>query len=114
MYKTIYCIFLSIGNNIIFNYHLFMFAIFPTYFKQSVVDTKKMSDILYNNLMFLHFNDDIYKKYNINLLDIHANIMKMIDENKNRMINNQNNDDDNISVMSDLSDSSSLNDFFDE
>jgi hypothetical protein len=38
----------------------------------------------------------------------------MIDENKNRMINNQNNDDDNISVMSDLSDSSSLTDFFDE
>ena len=119
MYKTIYCIFLSIGNNIIFNYYLFMFAMFPNYFKQSVVDAKKTSDSLYNSLMFLHFNDDIYKKYHINLMDIHANIMKMINENKmmiknNNDHNNDNCDEDNISIMSDLSDSSSLTDFFDE
>ena len=125
MYKTIYCIFLSIGNNIIFNYYLFMFALFPTYFKQSVIDAKKTSDNLYNSLMFLNFNDDIYKKYNIDLIDIHANIMKIIDKNK-KMISNCNNDgngndnndcDDNISVMSDLSDASdvsSMSDFFDE
>jgi hypothetical protein len=117
MYKTIYCIFLSIGNNIIFNYYLFMFAMFPNYFKQSVVDAKKTSDSLYNSLMFLHFNDDIYKKYHINLMDIHANIMKMINENKMMIKNNDDNnndDEDNISIMSDLSESSSLTDFFDE
>jgi len=114
MYKTIYCIFLSIGNNIIFNYYLFMFALFPTYFKQSVIDAKKTSDNLYNSLMFLNFNDDIYKKYHIDLIDIHANIMKIIDKNK-KMI--ENDCDDNISVMSDLSntsDISSMSDFFDE
>jgi hypothetical protein len=96
-----------------------MFAMFPNYFKQSVVDAKKTSDSLYNSLMFLHFNDDIYKKYHINLMDIHANIMKMINENKmmiknNNDHNNDNCDEDNISIMSDLSDSSSLTDFFDE
>lgn len=112
MYKTIYCIFLSIGNNIIFNYYLFMFSIFPTYFKQSVVDAKKTSDSLYNSLMFLHFNDDIYKKYHINLMDIHANIMKMIDKNKQMIKNEDEKEDknDDISVMSDLSDLSDLTD----
>jgi hypothetical protein len=94
-----------------------MFAMFPNYFKQSVVDAKKTSDSLYNSLMFLHFNDDIYKKYHINLMDIHANIMKMINENKMMIKNNDDNnndDEDNISIMSDLSESSSLTDFFDE
>lgn len=96
-----------------------MFALFPTYFKQSVVDAKKTADNLYNSLMFLHFNDDIYKKYNIDLINIHANIMKIIDKNK-KMINDNNNDDDKISIMSDLSDLSDLSevnlmdDFFDE
>jgi L-cysteine desulfidase len=96
-----------------------MFAIFPTYFKQSVVDTKKTSDSLYNSLMFLHFNDNIYNKYHINLMDIHANIMKMIDKNKNMIKNNCEEEDktDDISVMSDLSDLSDLSSttyFFDE
>jgi hypothetical protein len=112
MYKTIYCIFLSIGNNIIFNYYLFMFAMFPNYFKQSIINVKKNADNLYNSMMFLHFNDDLYKNYNINLMDIHANIMKMINENK--MMIKDNDDEDNISIMSDLSDTSSLTDFFDE
>jgi hypothetical protein len=99
-----------------------MFALFPTYFKQSVIDAKKTSDSLYNNLMFLKFNDDIYKKYHIDLIDIHANIMKIIDKNKKMISNYNGNDynndcDDNISVMSDLSntsDISSMSDFFDE
>jgi hypothetical protein len=94
-----------------------MFAMFPNYFKQSVVDAKKTADSLYNSLMFLHFNDDIYKKYHINLMDIHANIMKMINENKMMIKNNDHNNndnEDNISIMSDLSESSSLTDFFDE
>ena len=119
MYKTIYCIFLSIGNNIIFNYYLFMFAIFPTYFKKSIVDAKKTSDIIYNKMMLLNFTDDIYNKYNIDLINFHANIMKLIDKNKNnKMIenndDNNNDNEDNISIMSDLSDASSLTDFFDE
>jgi hypothetical protein len=87
-----------------------MFAMFPNYFKQSIINVKKNADNLYNSMMFLHFNDDLYKNYNINLMDIHANIMKMINENK-MMIND---DEDNISIMSDLSDASALTDFFDE
>jgi hypothetical protein len=87
-----------------------MFAMFPNYFKQSIINVKKNADNLYNSVMFLHFNDDLYKNYNINLMDIHANIMKMINENK-MMIKD---DEDNISIMSDLSEVSSLTDFFDE
>jgi hypothetical protein len=56
--------------------------------------------------MLLSFTDDIYNKYQIDLINIHKNIMKCLNENKN---NNENDEDiDNISVMSDLSDFSEL------
>jgi hypothetical protein len=75
--------------------------IFPSYFKETVVSLKKNSDNYYNKMMLLSFTDDIYNKYQIDLIDIHKNIMKCLNEN----------DIDNISVMSDLSDLSDLSDF---
>lgn len=100
MYRSIYYIFLSFSQNIVFNYYLFLFALFPTYFKNSVVNAKKTSDNYYNKMMLLSFTDDIYNKYHIDLIDVHANIIKYINEDKKN--------DDNISIMSDLSDMSDL------
>jgi hypothetical protein len=108
MYRSIYYIVLSFSQNIVLNYYLFLFAMFPTYFKNSVVNAKKISDNYYNKMMLLSFTDDIYNKYHIDLIDVHANIIKCIDKN---------NSEDNISVMSDLSDMSdisSASNFLDE
>ena len=101
MNRSIYFTFLSISNNIVLNYYLFWYMIFPSYFKETVVSLKKNSDNYYNKMMLLSFTDDIYNKYQIDLIDIHKNIMKCLNEN----------DIDNISVMSDLSDLSDLSDF---
>jgi hypothetical protein len=54
--------------------------------------------------MLLSFTDDIYNKYQIDLINIHKNIMTCIN----------NNNDDNISIMSDLSNLSDLSDIIDD
>jgi hypothetical protein len=106
MNRSIYFTFLSIGNNIVLNYYLCWYMIFPSYFKETIISLKKNSDNYYNKMMLLSFTDDIYNKYQIDLINIHKNIMKCLNENKN---NNENDEDiDNISVMSDLSDFSEL------
>ncbi len=111
MYRSIYFIILSFGQNMILNYYLFMFALFPSYFKNSVVNAKKNSDNYYNKMMLLSFTDEIYNKYHVDLINVHANIMKCI---KNDI---KINDDDNISIMSDISDMSdysSMSNYCDE
>jgi hypothetical protein len=65
--------------------------------------------------MFINFSDDNYNKYNIDIINIHSNIIKLLNNNK---INNDNyldftdnnidDENDNISVMSDLSDVSDM------
>jgi len=78
--------------------------IFPNYFKDTIIYLKSKSDNYHNKMMLLSFTDDIYNKYQIDLIDIHKNIMTCINNNNN----NNDNDDDNISVMSDLSDLSDI------
>ena len=78
MFRIICNNFLYIGHNIIYNYYLFLFCIFPTYFKDLVIKTKQTNDIYYNRMMFISFNDEIYNKYNIDIIDIHSNLIKMI------------------------------------
>ena len=78
MFRIICNNFLYIGHNIIYNYYLFLFSIFPTYFKDLVINAKQTNDIYYNRMMFLSFNDEIYNKYNIDIIDIHSNLIKFI------------------------------------
>ena len=111
MFRIICNNLIYIGHNILFNYYLFLFSIFPSYFKDTIVNAKKTNDIYYNRMMFINFSDDIYNKYNIDIINIHSNIIKLLNNNK---INNDNyldftdnnidDENDNISVMSDLSD----------
>jgi hypothetical protein len=77
--------------------------IFPNYFKDTIISLKSKSDNYHNKMMLLSFTDDIYNKYQIDLINIHKNIMTCI-----------NNNDDNISIMSDLSDLSDLSDIIDD
>ena len=100
MNRSIYFTLLSIYNNIALNYYLFCYMIFPNYYKDTIISLKIKSDNYHNKMMLLSFTDDIYNKYQIDLINIHKNIMTCIN----------NNDDDNISVMSDLSDLSVMSD----
>jgi hypothetical protein len=107
MNRSIYFTLLSFGNNIVLNYYLVWYMFFPNYFKNTIISLKKNSDNYYNKMMLLSFTDDIYNKYQIDLIDIHKNIMKCINN------KNDNNNNDNISVMSDLSDLSDISDLSD-
>jgi hypothetical protein len=80
--------------------------IFPNYFKDTIISLKKNSDNYHNKMMLLSFTDDIYNKYNIDLIDIHKNVMKCF--NNTKIIDN--NDNDNISIMSDISETSDMSD----
>jgi hypothetical protein len=83
--------------------------IFPSYFKNTIINIKKTNDVYYNKMMLLSFTDDIYNKYQIDLIDIHKNIMKCLNYTKNKT----NDNDDNISYMSDMSDISDISDISD-
>lgn len=107
MNRSIYFTLLSFGNNIVLNYYLVWYMLFPNYFKNTIISLKKNSDNYYNKMMLLSFTDDIYNKYQIDLIDIHKNIMKCINN------KNDNNNNDNISVMSDLSNISDISDISD-
>jgi len=109
MNRSIYFALLTIGNNIIYNYYLVCYMIFPTYFKNTIINIKKTNDVYYNKMMLLSFTDDIYNKYQIDLIDIHKNIMKCLNYTKNKT----NDNDDNISHMSDMSDISNISDISD-
>ena len=102
MNRSIYFTLLSFGNNIVLNYYLIWYMIFPNYFKDTIISLKKNSDNYHNKMMLLSFTDDIYNKYQIDLIDIHKNVMKCFNNTKN--IDNN----DNISIMSDMSDISDI------
>ena len=106
MNRSIYFTIISIGNNIMLNCYLVLYMFFPNYYKDTIVSLKKNSDIYYNKMMLLSFTDDIYNKYQIDLIDIHKNVMKCI--------NNTKINDDDISIMSDISDFSDFSDFSDD
>ena len=106
MNRSIYFTLLSFGNNIVLNYYLIWYMIFPNYFKDTIISLKKNSDNYHNKMMLLSFTDDIYNKYQIDLIDIHKNVMKCF--NNTKIIDN--NDNDNISIMSDISETSNISD----
>ena len=109
MFRSFCNNFLYIGHNILFNYYLFLFSLFPNYFKDTIVNAKKTNDFYYNRMMLINFTNDIYNKYNIDLINIHSNIIKLFNKNKNNYDESiDDNNNDNISVMSDLSDISDL------
>jgi hypothetical protein len=125
MFLCIYNNFLYIGHNILLNYYILLFSLFPNYFKDAIINAKKRNDNYYNRMMFINFSTDIYNKYNIDIFSIintfnntcknnhkdnddyhHLNDNNNNDndvDNDNDNDNDDDNDNDNISIMSDLS-----------
>lgn len=117
MNRSFYYALLSIYNNSILNIYFCGYLIFPNYFLNKIKNNKKTSDEYYNKMLLLSFTDDIYNKYQIDLIDIHKNLLDTINNYKkkttyglcNEYFNTINNNDDNISIMSDMSDISDIN-----
>jgi len=110
MNRSFYYTLLSIYNNCILNVYLCGYLIFPNYFSNKITTYKKNSDEYYNKMLLLSFTDNIYNKYNIDLLNIHKHILETIKKNKNTTNEYWYDDEDTISIMSDLSDLSDMSD----
>ena len=112
MNRSFYFALLSIYNNCIMNIYFCGYLIFPKYFLNKITEYKKLSDEYYNKIHILSFADDIYNKYEIDLIDIHKNILDTINNfKKNKTtygLGNEYFNDDNISVMSSISDISDI------
>ena len=99
-YKKIYITSLLISNNIFYNFYLLFNIFFPKYFKDKIIELKEFNDKNFNYLLFLIYAEEIYEKYNIDVIKIKDMYYEFINNDK---INN----DDNISKISSIN--SSLN-----
>lgn len=104
--RSIYYNFLVFYNNIIFNSLIICHLLFPVNFRNSLISYKQVIDNNYKYLILISYNQEIENKYNISLLDIGLNLYNSYF--------NKNEDDDNISIISevnsDISDISVLSD----
>lgn len=95
-YKKIYITSLLISNNIFYNFYLFLNIFFPKHFKDKIVNIKELNDKNYNNLLFLIYTEEIYEKYDIDLIKIKDMYYQFIDKYKNKEINKEINDNNEI------------------
>lgn len=101
-YKTIYYNLLAIKNNIIINFLLLGNIVYPSYFNEEIIKYKKIGEDYYKYIIFLNFGETFKQKYDINIIDIGLSLY----DNYNILMNNNN--DDNLSVSSDISDLSDI------
>ena len=99
--RHLYYNYMAIKNNLILSILLFGNCIIPNYFNDKIVTYKIKGDEYYKYLVLLSINDEIQNKYNIDIISIG---LKLYDNYK-KVISND--DDD---VMSDISDLSDLSD----
>lgn len=122
MNRSFYYALLSMYNNCLLNIYFCGYLILPNYFLNKITIRKKLCDEYYNKLVLLSFTDNIYNKYQIDLIDIHAKLLNTYNNYKKNKLtyglsneyfndDNDDNDDnvissvsDNISIMSDISD----------
>jgi hypothetical protein len=125
IYKKLYITSLLISNNIFYNFYLISNIFFPKYFKDKITKIKELNDYHYNNLQFLLYTEEIYEKYDIDLMKFKDMYYEFINKYKNKdndMNDNDDNDDNNddddknsIKTLSLISSCSSLNSsFYDE
>ena len=104
IYKKLYITSQLISNNIFYNFYLLSNIFFPKYFKDRIIKIKELNDSHYNNLQFLLYTQEIYEKYDIDLIKLKDMYYELIEKYKK---NDDKNDDTN-SIKS-LSSNSSLN-----
>jgi hypothetical protein len=128
IYKKLYITSQLISNNIFYNFYLLSNIFFPKYFKDRIIKIKELNDSHYNNLQFLLYTEEIYEKYDIDLMKFKDMYYEFINKYKNKDNdmndnddnddNDDNNDDDDknsIKTLSLISSCSSLNSsFYDE
>lgn len=74
MKGLIYYNLLKSYNSIILNCCLIGYNFFPNYFEEKIKYYKKQNDIYKNFIMFLSLADNIYNKYNIDVINIGTKI----------------------------------------
>ncbi len=92
---------MAIQNNIIINVLLVGHLFYPKYFKDKINHYRYKGETYYKYLLLLTINDEIVKKYNIDLIDIG---MGLYDKYKILMNKNNEINRDNISEIDSLSD----------
>jgi hypothetical protein len=92
-------------NNIILNVYLIGYIFYPDKFKNKIINIKKTIDNCYNMMLMISYRDEIMNKYQIDIFDVYKQFTNILSP----LSNNNLIDNDNISVMSSVSSSSSLN-----
>ena len=91
-------------NNIILNVYLIGYIFYPDKFKNKIINIKKTIDNCYNMMLMISYRDEILNKYQIDIFDVYKQFTNILSP----LSNNNLIDNDNISVMSSVSSSSSL------
>ncbi len=104
--RHLYYNLLVFKNNIIINYLIIGNLIIPKYFNNKIMEYKTLNDNYYKYIIILTINDEIEKKYHIDMLSIGMNLY-----NKYKSI--MNSDEDKLSDISNMSDMSDLSDIDD-
>ena len=104
--RHLYYNLLVFKNNIIINYLIIGNLLIPKYFNNKIMEYKALNDNYYKYIIILTINDEIEKKYHIDMLSIGMNLYD-----KYKSIINR--DDDKLSDISNLSDMSDLSDIDD-
>ena len=91
-------------NNIILNVYLIGYIFYPDKFKNKIINIKKTIDNCYNMMLMISYRDEIMNKYQIDIFDVYKQFTNILSP----LSNNNLIDNDNISVMSSVSSSSSL------
>jgi len=111
IYKKLYITSQLISNNIFYNFYLLSNIFFPKYFKDRIIKIKELNDSHYNNLQFLLYTEEIYEKYDIDLIKLKDMYYELIEKYKKNDDKNDRKDDknDDKNSIKSLSSNSSLN-----
>jgi len=110
MKNLIYLKLYAIYNNILLNCCILGNKVFSNYFNDKIIYYKKQKEIYNNYIFFISFSDEIYKKYNINLLSISSKLFNLT----NSIAMNKINEDDDMSSISSMSSIMNNDDDYDE
>lgn len=106
--RNVYYNLMAIQNNIIINVLLLGHLFYPKYFKDKINHYRNVGETYYKYLLLLTINDEIVKKYNIDLIDIGMGLYD-----KYMILMNKNNEKDDISEISEISEISHISELDD-
>jgi hypothetical protein len=112
IYKKLYITSQLISNNIFYNFYLLSNIFFPKYFKDRIIKIKELNDSHYNNLQFLLYTEEIYEKYDIDLIklkDIYYELIEKYKNNEDDKNDSKDDKNDDKNSIKSLSSNSSLN-----